>query len=75
MDVEWTETYKTGDSGVVVSGHDWVGGWKGKRRKRREIRSVGEGDVFYKPEDARDDSEPERLPLHSALDWGPQTIY
>ena len=25
-DVERMETYEMGDSGVVVSGHDWVGG-------------------------------------------------
>ena len=37
------KTYETGDSGVVVSGHDWVGGWRWKRKKRRETRSAGEG--------------------------------
>ena len=25
-DAEWTETYETGDSGMVVSGHGLVGG-------------------------------------------------
>ena len=43
MDVEWTETYETDDPGVVVSGHDWVGGWERERKKRWGIRSAGGG--------------------------------
>jgi len=35
-DIEWMETYETGDSGVVVSGHDWVDGWRRRRRRRKK---------------------------------------
>ena len=44
-------TYETGDSGVVVSGHDWV---EEKEKERWEIRSVGERTSGS--EDARDET-------------------
>ena len=40
---------------MVISGHDWVGGWRRKRKKRWEIRSAGEGTSIW-TKDARDET-------------------
>jgi hypothetical protein len=54
--VEWTKTYEMGDPGMVVSGHDWVGGWRRKRRrKRRRLDQWGKLRL-YRAVDARDET-------------------
>lgn len=68
MGVEWVNTYEMGDPGVVVGGHDCVGGG---RERGRVGRSGHRGGDSEGRRDARDENERTRP---SRIDWGPQTI-
>jgi hypothetical protein len=65
----WTETYETGDSGVVVGCHDLAGGDGGRgERGGGRLDQLGEDIWGGRRASARPSA-------HVALDWGPQTFH
>lgn len=56
---------------MVIGGHDWVGGWRKKERKRRKIRSVGERTSCIR----RKGRVMKRTDASSVASWGPQTTH